>query len=289
MGSHDWTTTEVGPFRVTDAWFPPGAELPAHTHDRPCMGVTLEGSFDLTFPGQLFECAPTSVSIEPLGERHSNRIGNAGAHLLVLQPDPGASELLRPCENLLSRVTHRRHPGVAGDAWRLTQELRASDSAAALSIEGLILQMLAAATRLDESDPLGAGVPQWLERAHELIRARFRERLTMRHIADEVGVHPVHLGRSFRARYRVLIGTYVRRLRLEWASRQLASSGASLAAIALQAGFTDQSHFTRLFKTYAGVTPAQYRRLVTGERDRYQNGEPGYPGRPASAPARSTT
>lgn len=289
MGSHDWTTTEVGPFRVTDAWFPPGAELPAHTHDRPCMGVTLEGSFDLTFPGQLFECAPTSVSIEPLGERHSNRIGNAGAHLLVLQPDPGASELLRPCENLLSRVTHRRHPGVAGDAWRLTQELRASDSAAALSIEGLILQMLAAATRLDESDPLGAGVPQWLERAHELIRARFRERLTMRQIAHEVGVHPVHLGRSFRARYRVLIGTYVRRLRLEWASRQLASSGASLAAIALQAGFTDQSHFTRLFKTYAGVTPAQYRRLVTGERDRYQNGEPGYPGRPASAPARSTT
>ncbi len=270
MGSHRWTTTEVGPFRVTDVWFPPGAELPAHTHDRASMGVTLEGSFDLTFPGHLFECAPTTVSTEPIGERHSNRIGNAGAHLLVLQPDPGASELLRPCENLLSRVTHRRHAGVAGDAWRLTQELRASDSAAALSIEGLILQMLAAATRLDESDPLGAGVPKWLERAHELIRARFRERLTVRHIAHEVGVHPVHLGRSFQARYRLPIGSYVRRLRLEWASRQLASSADSLARIACGAGFTDQSHFTRLFKTYAGVTPAQYRRLVARERDRDQ-------------------
>ncbi len=267
MGSHQWTTTEVGPFRVTDVWFPPGAELPAHTHDRASMGVTLEGSFDLNFPGHLFECAPTTVSTEPIGERHSNRIGNAGAHLLVLQPDPGASELLRPCENLLSRVTHRSHPGVAGDAWRVTQELRASDSAAALSIEGLILQMLAAATRLDESDPLGAGVPKWLERAHELIRARFRERLTMRHIAHEVGVHPVHLGRSFRARYRLPIASYVRRLRLEWASRQLASSADSLARIACGAGFTDQSHFTRLFKTYAGVTPAQYRRLVARERD----------------------
>ncbi len=270
MGSHRWTTTEVGPFRVTDVWFPPGAELPAHTHDRASMGVTLEGSFDLNFPGHLFECAPTTVSTEPIGERHSNRIGDAGAHLLVLQPDPGASELLRPCENLLSRVTHRSHAGVAGDAWRLTQELRASDSAAALSIEGLILQMLAAATRLDESDPLGAGVPKWLERAHELIQARFRERLTVRHIAHEVGVHPVHLGRSFRARYRLPIGSYVRRLRLEWASRQLASSADSLAGIAHRAGFTDQSHFTRLFKAYAGVTPAQYRRLIAGERDRDQ-------------------
>ncbi len=270
MGSQEWTTTEVGPFRVTDAWFPPGAELPAHTHDRPCLAVMLEGSFDLRFPGQLFECPPTTVSTEPVGERHSNRIGTAGAHVLVLQPDPGASELLRPCEDLLSRVTHRPHAGVAGDAWRLTQELRAGDSAAALSIEGLILQMLAAATRLDETHPLGTGVPRWLERAHELIQARFRERLAMGDIAREVGVHPVHLGRTFRAHYRLPIGAYVRRLRLGWASRQLASSADSLAAIAHRAGFTDQSHFSRLFKTYAGVTPAQYRRLIAGERDRDQ-------------------
>ncbi len=33
-----------------------------------------------------------------------------------------------------------------------------------------------------------------------------------------------------------------------------------LASIALEAGFSDQSHFTGTFKGYIGLTPAQYRK-----------------------------
>ena len=50
----------------------------------------------------------------------------------------------------------------------------------------------------------------------------------------------------------------MRQLRIEFARRQLAGD-ASLSTIAAAAGFCDQSHFTRLFKQYMGLTPAEYR------------------------------
>ena len=60
------------------------------------------------------------------------------------------------------------------------------------------------------------------------------------------------------------MGTYVRRLRLNWAAAELARSDASLAQTALAAGFADQSHFTRAFRRYTGFTPSAYRRTRRG-------------------------
>jgi AraC family transcriptional regulator len=64
----------------------------------------------------------------------------------------------------------------------------------------------------------------------------------------------------FRQQYGCTVGDYVRKLRLDFASRQLATSSASLAAIALAAGFADQSHFTKAFRRASGMTPAEWRR-----------------------------
>ena len=55
------------------------------------------------------------------------------------------------------------------------------------------------------------------------------------------------------------VGAYVRALRLNWAAERLAASRDSIAQIALQAGFYDQSHFSRTFKRQFGCTPLEYR------------------------------
>ena len=76
------------------------------------------------------------------------------------------------------------------------------------------------------------------------------------------GVHPVHLARTFRREYGVTVGEYARALRLDWAQALLSDPDLSLAEVAAGAGFADQSHFTRAFRAYAGVTPGRYRELL---------------------------
>jgi AraC family transcriptional regulator len=140
------------------------------------------------------------------------------------------------------------------------QEFRQADEASVLAIEGIALELAAAFGRasssLSERHP-----PRWLVHARELLHARFSDPLSLSEIAAEVHVHPVHLARVFRRVYGSTVGEYVRRLRVEFASQQLLTSDSPLSAIAHQAGFSHQSHFSTTFKRFVGATPAEYRFL----------------------------
>src|SRR5262249_4267028 len=94
----------------------------------------------------------------------------------------------------------------------------------------------------------------------ELLQDRFAENLTHDAIAAAAGIHPVHLARVFRRHYGCTLGEYVRKLRVDFAARQLIATNERLAGIALAAGFSGQSHFTRAFKRQTGMTPASFRR-----------------------------
>jgi AraC family transcriptional regulator len=94
----------------------------------------------------------------------------------------------------------------------------------------------------------------------DILHARYTQPPGVVQVADEVGVHPLHLARVFRRTYGCSVGEYVRRLRVEFACRELTRGGRSLAAIALEAGFCDQSQFCHTFKRHVGITPSQFRR-----------------------------
>jgi AraC family transcriptional regulator len=93
------------------------------------------------------------------------------------------------------------------------------------------------------------------------LHANFAESIALETLAEIADVHPVHLARVFRQKYNCTIGEYVRRLRVEFARQRISNSNDSFAEIALTAGFTDHSHFARIFKNHLGVTPKEYRRI----------------------------
>jgi AraC family transcriptional regulator len=258
MGSPRFRTVDAGWFTATEAWFPPGAYLPPHIHDRTCFAVMLDGAFDVTFRAKAFECPPASVHTEPRGERHANRIGSGGAHVVVLQPDPAREALLRPLAPILDRATQVRHAGIAGLAAGVTREMDGGDSLSPLAIEGLGLEMLVAAARADERGA-GARAPGWLRPAQEYLHAHRFEGIRLADVARVAGVHPAQLARVFRRYLRSSVAGYVRRLRLEWAAIELARTETPVAALAARAGFADQSHFTRAFRRWAGATPGRFR------------------------------
>ncbi|MGH7559328.1 MAG: helix-turn-helix transcriptional regulator, partial [Gemmatimonadota bacterium] len=111
----------------------------------------------------------------------------------------------------------------------------------------------------------GPGPPPPLDRrARELLSDRFTEPLRIGDVAAEVGVHPSSLARAFQQHYHCTPGEFLRRLRVDLAGRRLAQPAASLASIARETGFSDQSHFSRTFKSVTGMTPGVFRDLVSG-------------------------
>ena len=92
-----------------------------------------------------------------------------------------------------------------------------------------------------------------------MIVEHFCETLKLTEIAAEVGVHPVYLATAFRQKFGVTISEFVRKLRIEHACAELTKGELPLSAIALQAGFVDQSHFSKTFKQFTGMSPARFR------------------------------
>lgn len=108
----------------------------------------------------------------------------------------------------------------------------------------------------------GRRFPQWLEKVRKILEQRFAEPCKVSEIAAEAGVHPVHLAREFRKHYGSSVGEYLRKIRIEYACRELMDSNEAVTNIAFAAGFADQSHFSRTFKRLCGTTPGKYRASV---------------------------
>ncbi len=87
-------------------------------------------------------------------------------------------------------------------------------------------------------------------------------------IAERAGVHPVHpvhpvhFAVVFRRFHGCSLGEYARRRRLTAARAKLADRQLSLSQVAYESGFADQSHLSRTFKRYTGMTPRQYRTFL---------------------------
>lgn len=253
-------SVEVEGFVLTETKHAPSLVIPSHAHEHASLSFVLNGSFIETFNRQATECAPSNLVIKPAGEIHSDRYGHTGAQCLIIEVKPGRLEHVRSISKLLDCPSLLESDSLSLLARRVYSEFQAMDAASALTVEGLILEMLAEAARPDSERKQGAARPRWLVRAVELINEDFaREGLTLSRVAEEVGVHPVHLARTFRRAFRSTVGDYVRRLRVEYAAREIASSDRPLAEIASAAGFYDQSHMTTAFRLHLRTTPAAFR------------------------------
>jgi AraC family transcriptional regulator len=253
---------------VSDLWFPAGLRLPPHEHQYATLGVTLEGQVDTLLPGaRRYESPANSVITKPAGEVHANTILEREARLIIVQADvAGLADGIRSYARVLEELRHGPDAQAGSLAWAISRELAAPDDVTPLAVDGLSRELIAVVARIDEP---GEGTPPpWLRRALDLIRDRLAGAITLRELAREAGVHPIHFARTFRSHVRRPLGSFIRCLRVARAAEKLIASGASIADIALETGFADQSHLTRVFKHHLGVTPGRYRRQRAGRTAR---------------------
>lgn len=255
------TKVDVRGAHVSVVEFPPGLRLGMHRHERACITLVLTGRFDERFPGREIDCRPGSLLAKPAGEPHADRFSTDGSRQVIIEPDLATDEALEPTAPLFQTVRSACGTVYGTLARRIAREVMDPDDVSALALEALLLDTLATGARLQCGAPSGAA-PAWLRRARDVIHDSPGRAPALRAIASEVGVHPAHLARSFSAWFGTTVGEYARHLKIESAAQALACTDLSLARIGARAGFADQSHFTRTFKRYTGLTPLQYRRRI---------------------------
>ena len=237
-----------------------GAVAP-HAHDVPTLSLVVSGSYFETVGRTVQRCCRSSVQLLPADQPHSFAIGDR-VHCLTVEVQRARCESIASFSRVLARVAQVRAAHVAALATRLRAEIVHADSAAPLFVEGLILDLLGSVERVAARDESAA--PPWLSRATDAIAANFRSKISLVDLAAQAGVHPSYLARTFRRRHGCSVTDYVRRLRLEWAMRELQRDGRSISDVALDAGFYDHSHFSHAFRSFTGLTPAQFRASSRG-------------------------
>ena len=91
------------------------------------------------------------------------------------------------------------------------------------------------------------------------IQHHLSEAITAENIAKELYVSRPYLSRKFIEETGESLTDFVLKEKTEEAKRLLRYSEKSLTAIGSYLGFSSQSHFSRVFKKYAGITPGEYR------------------------------
>jgi AraC family transcriptional regulator len=238
---------EVGGYRISEVAFAGGRRLRRHAHPRSCLAVVVRGAVTKTYGATVHEATRSTVIVMPAEEAHVDAFASQGASIVVVESS---------CDVRATAAFQDWNAG--GIAHRMRRELAEPDAFSDLALEGLALELSSLTGRAAARSEGGASS---LDAAAEILREQFRDPPSAAVLAAMVGLHPSHLARCFRSRFGESIGGYARNVRLDWAAGIVERTETPLARIACDAGFADQSHFTRAFSRRFGLAPGRYRQL----------------------------
>jgi AraC family transcriptional regulator len=232
--------------------YAPGVVMPDHTHDRHQVSWLLVGHLSEDHRSSEKQIEQPSIGVKPAGLEHANDYGRHGALILSVNIDPAA----RRYRDAFSFNDWRWTPCAGGDLQSGTTEVLSRLIAArGDEAESAIWDLLALSAS-------GEGwtmrdVPHWLMQVRDQL-SECTDELDLAAMANEAGVHRVHLSRAFTRSFGIPPSVYRARCRV---ARSIASAlqGESLAVAAQNGGFADQAHFSRLVKRQTSLPP---RRLV---------------------------
>ena len=103
--------------------------------------------------------------------------------------------------------------------------------------------------------------PAWVDELKTLMQDQVDTNISLKQLSENVNINPAYLSREFSKYFDDMsFGDYIRKLRIDKSLEYLTTTSYSLTKIAYLTGFSDQSHFTRIFKKHVGKTPSAYKK-----------------------------
>lgn len=220
---------KLGDVTVVDAVYVAGAIDPYHAHDFAQLSLLLSG--------EALEVRGTTVERKRFRAASSQRRG--GSHVIFFPVETRIVSLTAASLRSLERSS-------------LDRLLDMSDVHNSASVRQLLRKTKQPLTHL-------SAAPLWLRRIVQAFP--WASNVPLREASEGVGVHPSHFARSFHQHLRMSPRAFRRRAKLRAASRWLLTTTLPPAHVALECGFSDQSHLTAAFSAAYGIPPVRFRQI----------------------------
>jgi AraC family transcriptional regulator len=236
--------------------------LHLHAHPNDCINLVLDGSLHERVEDVLHTVPSGSLSVLPRATHHAVHVAGRNAQVLHLEFEPAFMGRFPTLDRSRFKFVSWLDANTRGLAQRANATLLHPDAHSSQMLEALCIEAMVLAVRRAAQDVRDAGIPEGLAMLVSRMRADPGQAHQLSTAAAEIGISPAALSRQFRRHFGMRLQDYLLSQRVDAACRQLSETQQSLAQIATNLGFADQSHFCRSFQRVLGLAPSAYRRLA---------------------------
>jgi AraC family transcriptional regulator len=252
--------------------------IPRHSHPEYVLGYYFRGRSPCRFSScRDLEFGPGDLGLLNPGSAHEDYASRQERDYLTVNLKKSFfEELFRDLGCSAQSAPHFPCPKITGnpDVRRICQAIRteidADQFGRGVVLRSLVTELAVCILRQLDNFRLEDALSSMDERAcqrqvrrvAEYLQENYAQEFDLDRIAAVAGLSKYHLERAFKRATGLTLHTYMVMLRLERAKHSLGSTAKSIVEIALELGFSDQSHFTNVFRRFVGVTPHAYRLSV---------------------------
>jgi len=237
--------------RVTYA---PNLYMPPHTDKLSRISIILDGTMNEAAGTDDVFATAGSLVIKPNHAVHENVFGNKPVKLLTI----GFED-----DSLFSRHFTKwqyiSHPKIYVEAIGLWTKLLKIKKEADILVT---LNFFSSIALPGENE--SPKVAFWVEQLKELLTHDLSESGNIAALSKKLSLHRVYMTRAFKKECGVSPVEFRKFTKIATAMLNLALTKETLATIAYDTGFADQSHMNREFRLHAGCTPASFRKMMNG-------------------------
>lgn len=230
-----------------------------HYHENPYFMYVLQGNMMDSNKKVQTQCPSGSLMFNNWQEPHfgSKHSDNACGFHLEFEKEWFAKngislDLLEGSQRIQNPVLHVLFA-------KLYHEFLQMDNYSQVSVETLLLEISEVLSNVKqqsiETNPI------WVDDLKELLHYDDSD-LSLKYLSKELNIHPVHISRAASKYLSVSLGEYLRQQKVKKSIPLLLDSTKSLTEITYQVGFSDQSHFNRVFKSHFDMNPSSYRKII---------------------------